>query len=182
MLEAGKSTLNWSAENWSHSRYYSLISPSLTPLLSSSSALVSGSVNRNWQANTWEHSKLLFDVCTDSYLWLFCGNCAQGTALGTENTILCVLNLMELQSVQLFAKLEVAVAWLEFVTFPAQCSWHDHTSRLETSFCCPRTTIFMHTWHFPYAKSSHEMVQTGIAIFLFNASWLIQYIELIFST
>lgn len=55
------------------SRYYWLILPSLTPLLSRSPSLASGSVNRNWQANTWEHSiaLLFFDVCTDAFLRLF---------------------------------------------------------------------------------------------------------------
>jgi len=36
-----------------------------------------------------------------------CENCAQSTAFGTENTILCILNVMKLQGVQLFAILEV---------------------------------------------------------------------------
>lgn len=138
----------------------------------SSPSLVSGSANRNWQANAWEHSiaLLLFDVCTDSHSRLFLRK-PQGTALGTVNAILCILNLMELQSVQLFAKLEVAVAWLQFVTLTAQRPWQDHTSWLETSLPRQRTTIFMYKRLSPDATSSHEMVQSGIAHYSVSASW-----------
>lgn len=55
-----------------HSRYYCLISPSLTPLASSS--LVSGSVNRNWQANTWERSiafASLWCMCRLTFMVIF---------------------------------------------------------------------------------------------------------------
>lgn len=80
------------------SRYYCLISPSLTPLLCSSPSLVSGSVNRNWQANTWERSiaLLFFDVCTEAHSWLFLWKLCPGySSWHWEHKCLC-FNLMEL--------------------------------------------------------------------------------------
>lgn len=79
------------------SRYYCLISPSLTPLLCSSPSLVSGSVNGNWQANTWERSiaLLFFDVCTEAHSWLFLWKMRPGySSWHWEHKRLC-FNLIE---------------------------------------------------------------------------------------